>query len=340
MKKIFKKLIDQLKADNSTSTEESNNDVKANEITSQISEQNASLTHSQSKSEQTELLDEQETIDISGKSKDSEELKINAVSDVYVPKTADNAIELQNLTYTAIMNSLHPFFFGNTTIASLHFHLKHNRAHATSIACNIFTNSEFMEELKLRLSNNGIKYTNNLSVIITYASTDFKEFTRITEWLSVEVLTPGQSRQKHKIIFTPIQGQGILWDDRVEILPSEEPAYIGRCREPKLPSGISISNSIAFIGEEENKDPEYKINSYVSRSIAYIIYNKHQNLYSLKRSNLMENTRHVIKIIRISEDGVKEINVNNTKIPYPLQDKDQITFNGKVSLKVKFEEIS
>ena len=107
---------------------------------------------------------------------------------------------------------------------------------------------------------------------------------------------------------------------------------------PELDKTGRIINDIAFVGPEENDDPQYEVNRFVSRSIAKIIYNEKTGFFELMRSNLINNKQHVIKIVRIA-DGVQQISINNTEVGYPLQDDDQIVFNDRVALLVNTAEI-
>lgn len=336
MRKLFNKIIDRLKnnGDNITTdemveVESSQNDVGFQKPLSSIENRETD--------EVVTTPPLSETVEISANLSKSAQINRATEKNTHIPEKVKDIVELEEFTFTAILRSLQPFFFGNLTIASLHFHLRHNREHIESKACeNLFTQEDFVEKLKVSFANKGIHYKDNLSVKITYASPQLDSYTPITTYLSVDVQMPGQSKQKLKAVVRAISG--ILWDNIVEIAPSAKPSYIGRCRNPKLPNGITITNKIAFIGLEEKEGSEYEINRYVSRSIALISYNEQTCEFELMRSNLMENSQHVIKIIRISQIGVEEISVNNTHIKYPLKDDDQIAFNGKVSLRINIVE--
>ncbi len=254
------------------------------------------------------------------------------------PNRVADAVELQELTLNAILNTLRPFAFGNTTISSIRFHLKYRNTRVESIAsAALFKNDDFVDNIKVKLSGLGIKYADNFKVYLVYNSVDFERFTLVTQWLSVEPVTHDGSERKIKASIRAIKG--FIWGDVVEIEPTEEPYYIGRGKEPELPSGISVLNKVAFISPDEINDPKYEINRYVSRSIAYIFYDENNNKFKVMRSKLMDNKQHTVKIIRIRKNNIEKIPLNNTINQYTLQDGDQITFNEKVSIKISIFEV-
>lgn len=278
------------------------------------------------------------TIEITGKNKKKKTLDVTQTTNRgQLSNNVTDAVELQELTLNAILNTFRPCAFGNTTISAIRFHLKYGHTRIESIASSsLFKNDDFIDHIKVKMSGLGIKYTDNFKVYLIYSSPDFERFSLITQWLSVEPIPQGGSEHKIKASIKAVKG--FIWGDVVEIEPTDGPCYIGRGREPELPSGISVSNKVAFISPDEVNDPKYEINRYVSRSIAYIFYDQNSNEFKIMRSKLMDNNRHIVKIVRIRKNSVEVIPLNNVINEYILKDGDQVTFNEKTSLKISIFE--
>lgn len=338
MRKFIKNIFEGLKGpDDSLSNKESlvNRQNKNFTISKEIGYDSEATVVQDSE----EIISDVETVEIKGSETTSNsDVKNKSVKNKKIPHAVNDNVHLKQLSIDTILQSMQTWYFGKDTVAFLKFHVKFNKEQNESKAVlSALSHSDFIDDLKVRLSNNGIKYLDNLSATVTFSSPDFESFTKITQWLSIEVLTPKQANKPIKAFIHAIHG--ILWSEKIELLPRKKAYNIGRCKNPELPSGHTITNDIAFVGMEEvENDPKFEINRYISRSIARIYYNENENTFKLMRSNLMDNSKHVIKIIREVNNGMQEIDVNNVKIEYPLQNEDQIVFNRKVSLVIEIIE--
>lgn len=337
---FFKKIINKLKGDEIEVDTNVDKSLYMKEITSaeqqvQTEEESTLLLDSSTLTEKEKSY----SVEILGKNNKQKDFDTTHYTSIaQSPNRVADAVELQELTLNAILNTLRPFAFGNTAISSIRFHLKYGNTRVESVAsAALFKSDDFVDNIKVKLSGLGIKYTDDFKVYLVYNSPDFEQFTLVTQWLSVEPVTRKGYERKIKASIRAVKG--FIWGDIVEIEPTEEPYYIGRGKEPELPSGISVLNKVAFISPDEINDPKYDINRYVSRSIAYIFYDENNNEFKVMRSKLMDNTQHTIKIIRIKKNNVEKIPLNNTMNQYTLRDGDQITFNEKVSIKISIFEV-
>ncbi len=261
--------------------------------------------------------------------------KITKKESVQTP--VSNIVELNELSIQAIINSMSAIKYSDVRLSEIHLHVRKDKQDPTSLAVESLFNSEkFMENLKYKLTDAGIHYMDDLKVKINYSSPDVDRYTILAPDLSIRTLTFEDAKKFQKLIITALTG--ILWEKEIELVPRKKPYFIGRCKMPELDKTGRIINDIAFVGPEENDDPQYEVNRFVSRSIAKIIYNEKTGFFELMRSNLINNKQHVIKIVRIA-DGVQQISINNTEVGYPLQDDDQIVFNDRVALLVNTAEI-
>ena len=254
-----------------------------------------------------------------------------------VQTPVSNIVELNELSIQAIINAMSAIRYSDVRLSEIHLHVRKDKQDPTSLAVESLFNSEkFMENLKYKLTDAGIHYMDDLKVKINYSSPDVDRYTILVPDLSIRTLTFEEAKKLQKLIITALTG--ILWEKEIELVPRKKPYFIGRCKMPELDKTGRIINDIAFVGPEENDDPQYEVNRFVSRSIAKICYNEKTGCFELMRSNLINNKQHVIKIVRIA-DGVQQISINNTEVGYPLQDDDQIVFNDRVALLVNTAEI-
>lgn len=318
-KSFFNKLMDKLRYGSDPGNEEE---------TEEIPIQNQSV-----KSENAEPV----SVEGKGEEKDNGGGKIGGRNAVVPDATpVSNIVELNELSIQAIINAMSAIKYSDVRLSEIHVHAGKDKQDPTSVAVESLFNSEkFMENLKYKLTDAGIHYMDELKVKIIYSSADVDHFTRLAPDLSIRTLTFEESKKLQKLIVTALTG--ILWEKEIELIPRNKPYFIGRCKMPDLDKAGKIINDIAFVGPEENDEPQYEVNRFVSRSIAKIIYNEKTGCFELMRSNLINNKQHVIKIVRIS-DGVQSISINNTEVAYPLQDDDQIVFNDRVALLVNAVE--
>lgn len=255
------------------------------------------------------------------------------------PKNAiSNIVELNEVSIQAVINAMSAIKYSDVRLSEIHLHLRREKQDPTSLAVeSLYGSEKFMENLKYKLTDAGINYMDALKIKINYSSAQVDNFTKLAPDLSIQTLTFEDAKKLKKLIITALTG--ILWEKEIELVPRKKPYFIGRCKMPDLDQSAKIINDIAFVGMEENDDPRYEVNRYVSRSIAKIVYNEKTGSFELMRSNLINNKQHVIKIVRI-QDGVQSISVNTTEVAYPLRDDDQIVFNDKVALLVNVAEMA
>lgn len=249
-----------------------------------------------------------------------------------------NAVVLLEATQRGILEALAPFKFGDITVSAIRLHTKYGETQVEGIAFEEhLTNDNFVNAIKGELQGNGIKYVDSFKIELVYNSADFGLFTLVENWLSIEPVTSQRCRRKKKALISV--DEGFIWEDIVEIEPTTELCRIGRGKRPKLPSGISISNKVAFVCPTEVDDPKYEINRHVSRSIACIFYDEKSNEFKIERSKLMDNRGCVVKLIHIGRNSVNTIPlIYNIARSYTLQDGDRVTFNDKVAIEVRIVE--
>ena len=107
--------------------------------------------------------------------------------------------------------------------------------------------------------------------------------TKIADGIGVEVLTPTEIIRKIKA--RVIATEGITWGTGIYSGTYRKKYFIGRCKDPKVDNGPKIHNDIAFVGIEEKNEEQYKINNYVSRFHANIVFDKEAGVYKIYRSN-------------------------------------------------------
>lgn len=298
--------------------------------------------------ERTNEISEEKTAEIASEKVEKEQIfteknEAETTSEPIEPKASkpdegiSNIVELNEISIQAIINAMSAIKYSDVRLSEIHFHLRKDKQDPTSLAVeSLFGSEKFMENLKYKLTDAGIKYMDDIKVKINYSSAQVDNFTKLAPDLSIQTLTFEESKKLQKLNITALTG--ILWEKEIELTPRKKPYFIGRCKMPELDRAAKIINDIAFVGPEENDEPQYEINRYVSRSIAKIVFNEKTGTFELMRSNLINNNQHKIKLIRIA-DGVQQISINNTEVGYPLQDDDQIVFNDKVALLVNVAEM-
>ena len=321
MKSFFTKFMDRLKDGFSTDNEDT-----TDETSTEIQSSKSSDAKAEPETQKAEV--KQEIHMVKQEKKQTEKKTKNDIS---------NIVELNEQSIQAIINSLSAIKYSNVRLSEIRLHLRYDKQDPTSIAAESLYNSEkFLDNLKYKLTDAGIKYMDDIKVKLIYSSSEQERYIQISSDLSLQALTFEDTKKMQKLIVTALSG--ILWEDEVELVPRAKPYYIGRCKMPELDKSIKIKNDIAFVGPEEKDEPQYEINRLVSRSIASIIYNDKTGNFELMRSSLMNNRQHIIKIVRVA-GSVQQISVNNTEVSYPLQDDDQIVFNDKIALLINTAEI-
>lgn len=244
----------------------------------------------------------------------------------------DNIEELKEITIGAITRAVRMLGYGNAVISELEFHSKFDERAVESTALqNLVQNADFQEQLKREFTAKGIAYKEDLRWRVVYNSEKINSMTRVTDAIAVAVLTPREVARKLKARI--VATEGITWEPEYILDPTSKSYFIGRGREVKLDKGPKIHNHIAFIGIEEKNEEQYKINSHVSRSHAYIIYEENLGAFVLYRSKFLNDPSHKIKVFdALHTKSAASTSLSQSAVPYVLKDGDIICFNDKVVL--------
>ncbi len=322
---LFDKLKRKLNGDNDTPK----NKQKTTQNISQAQEDIEDI-------EKTQILEETqigETEVLKIKTKEKKVPKETYKNDEKVREKADNTDELEELTMVRIKQLLKNFQFSAVKIQKVRFHLKNPRTDVYSVrAENKFKSDGFLDDLKAQLENDNVQYAQDLSVEIVFKSPKFNDFTKITQQVSVEILTPPEIFKQQNARITASSGK--MYKDEYILTPERtKPYLIGREQNPKLASGRIIRNDIGFIPPKEGDSEDIQLNKYVSRSILLITYNKERNKYEIGRTNFMFDSNHIVKINRMTNRGTEqEIRLNTPHIRVPLEDGDMIIINREVNI--------
>jgi hypothetical protein len=249
----------------------------------------------------------------------------------YSEKKLDNIEELKEISVGAITQSVRLLGFGKTVVSGLIFHSAFADNAAENVGLMSLMNDEdFIKRIKREFKAKGIKYKDDFSVSTEYESKRIDKFTKIISRIAVEVLTPNQTLKKQNAQIRATEG--FTWESEYILEPTGKHYFIGRCKDPKIENGPKIHNDIAFIGIEEKNEEQYKINNYVSRSHAVIVFNETSGSYKLYRSRFLNNPSHKIKIYNTSLNDFNGVALQNANVPHVLRDGDSITFNDTIVL--------
>ncbi|MFT4094215.1 MAG: hypothetical protein QM640_11295 [Niabella sp.] len=250
-----------------------------------------------------------------------------AVSSIKV----DNIEELKEITIGAITNAAGMLGHGNAAVAGLVFHSRFADNAIENIGLQtLIKDADFIKQIKRTFKAKGISYKDNLSVEAIHGSANVDKVTQITNGIGVEVMIPGESLRK--IRASVIATEGFTWEPEYTLEPTGKNYFIGRCKDPKIENGPKIHNDIAFIGIEEVNEEKYKINNYISRANANIIFDKELGAYKIYRSKFLNNPAHKIKIYNTTQNDFSGITLSNAAVPHVLKHGDSICFNDKVVL--------
>ena len=252
-------------------------------------------------------------------------------------KRLDNIEELKEISLGAITQTVRMLGYGKTVVSGLTFH----SAFADNAVENVglqglVKDEDFIKRIKREFKAKGIKYNDDFNVDVIHESERVNRVTKITDGIGVEVLTPDETLRKvnARIIAT----EGITWEPEYILEPSGRQYFVGRCKDPKIDNGPKIHNDIAFVGVEEKNEDQYKVNNYISRSHAVIMFDKEIGVYKIYRSKFLNNPSHKIKVYNTSLNDFNGINLSNANVPHVLKDGDSITFNDKVVLEFTLEK--
>lgn len=243
----------------------------------------------------------------------------------------DNIEELKEITIGAITKVVRVLGYGKTVVSGLTFHSKFADNAVENISLQaLIKDEEFLKRIKRDFKSKGIKYKDDLLIDVIHESSVIDKVTKITDGIGVEVLTPNETLKKvsAKIIAT----EGITWEPEYILEPTGKQYFIGRCKDPKIENGPKIHNDIAFVGVEENDEERFKINNYISRSHAVIVFDKEIGAYKIYRSKFLNNPSHKIKIYNTIVNDFNGVSLNQPQVPHVLRNGDAICFNDKIVL--------
>lgn len=243
----------------------------------------------------------------------------------------DNIEELKEISIGAIVKTVRILGYGKTVVSGLNFHtaFADNAVENVGLA-GLIKDEDFIQRIKREFKSKGISYKNDFVVNLITQSDRANKVSSIVSGIGVEVLTPTETLKKinAKLIAT----EGLTWEPEYLLEPTGKTYFIGRCKDPKIENGPKIHNDIAFIGIEEKEEEVYKINNYVSRSHAMIVFDKNMGAYKIFRSKFLNNPSHKIKIYNTSLNDFTGLSLNQPQVPHVLRNGDTIIFNDKVVL--------
>lgn len=247
---------------------------------------------------------------------------------VYQPQ---NIEELKEVSIGAIGNAIKMLGYGKSKISGLIFHTNYADNAVENVGLQaLLKDPEFIKQIKRTFKSKGIAYKDDLLINIIHQSSSTNKVTQIAAGIGVEVLTPTETLRKIKARM--VAAEGITWESEYILDQTDKTYFIGRCKNPKIENGPKIHNDIAFIGCEEMDEEKYKINNYISRSHATVIFDKELGAYKIYRSKFLNNPSHKIKIYNTSLGDFSGVSLNHSAVPHVLRNGDSICFNDKIVL--------
>lgn len=247
---------------------------------------------------------------------------------------SSNIIELEEISVKSIIRKMKVLSFADTKVSGIDFHFRGSKNSPDGLAGKeLFTNTDFRQSLFRELEGNAIQYDPDMNMQLVYNSESIDQHTLVNRNISFNLVTPiPEKTKKFNAVFTILKG--FAWQEKYTLKPEPNVDYfVGRGKEPQLDNGIVIKNTIAFISVDEEQDEKNLINNYISRSIALIYYDESRNEFIIKRSGLMNNSKHILKVVSVSRGGLVSYSLNNTTIEHVLKDGDNIIVNDKISMR-------
>lgn len=243
----------------------------------------------------------------------------------------DNIEELKEITLGAISQTVRMLGYSNTVISGLVFHSAYKDNAIENVGLmSLMKDPQFINRIKREFKSRGIAYKEELGLDLIHESPDTAKVTAITDGIGVEVLTPKDILKKRNARL--VATEGITWEPEYILEPSGKHYFIGRGKDPKIENGPKIHNDIAFVGIEEKNEEQYKINNFISRSNAAIVFDKEIGAYKLFRSKFLNNPSNKIKVFNASLDDFSGISLSNAAVPHILKNGDSICFNDTIVL--------
>lgn len=252
-----------------------------------------------------------------------------------------NNVELRDDLLGAIVSDLQPHHFARSpkVVAGVVLWISPSCDKQLAEALRAMASEDFYSELRVKLQNVNLGCGKSLSLEIKVSEERMRQARPLFEEVGLELQMLGERRAPIKLIVRA--ETGYTWQEEYVLRPGDnqgKPFFLGRCRQVKLPNGLMRTNHIAFIGLEEDNDPKYQINSYVSRSTAIIMYDKAREAFCIARSDAHGCSRLSMLIHRTTEDGqLQSIALSVPRKYYQLQHDDMIVINKEISLHIELQ---
>lgn len=249
-----------------------------------------------------------------------------------------NNVELRDDLLSAIVSDLQPHHFARPSkvVAGIVLWLSPDCDKQLAEALRALASETFYSELRVKLQNVGLSCSKGIALDLKVNEDRMRQARPLFQEVGLELQMLGERKAPIKLIVRA--ETGYTWEEEYVLRPGDnqgKPFFMGRCRQTKLPNGLMRTNHIAFIGLEEDNDPKYQINSYVSRSTAIIMYDKAREAFCIARSDAHGCSRLSMIIHRTTEDGqLQSISLSVPRNFYQLQHDDMIVINKEISLHI------
>ena len=243
----------------------------------------------------------------------------------------DNIEELKEMIIGAISEAVKMLGYSHTVVSGLVFHSRFAANAVENVGLqHLAGNADFVKDIRRALKSRNVGYKNDLRVEVINQSDLTGKITPILDGIGVEILTPTEISRSKKARL--VATEGITWEPQYTLEAGDKTYFIGRGKDPKIDNGPKIHNDIAFIGIEEQNEEQYKINNYVSRSHAYIVFDKEIGAFKIYRSKFLNNPSHKIKIYNTGLKDFTGVSLNQSAVPHILKNGDSICLNDKIML--------
>lgn len=249
-----------------------------------------------------------------------------------------NNVELRDDLLSAIVSDLQPHHFASPSkvVAGVVLWIGPNCDKQLTEALRSMASESFYGELRIKLRNVGLDCSKGIALELKVSEEWRRQARPLFEEVGLELQMLGERKAPIKLVIRA--ETGYTWEEEYVLRPGDnqgKPFFLGRCRQTKLPNGLMRTNHIAFIGLEEDNDPKYQINSYVSRSTAIIMYDKARETFCIARSDAHGCSRVSMLIHRTTEDGqLQIISLSVPRTYYQLQHDDMLVINKEISLHI------
>ncbi len=243
----------------------------------------------------------------------------------------DNIEELKEIIVGAISQAVKMLAYGQTVVSGLALHSRYADNAVENVGLQVLAKDpDFLKQIRRTLKSKGVKHKEDLRIELIQESELTDKVTRILDGVGVEVLTPTEMLRNvnARIVAT----EGITWEAEYILESTGKTYFIGRGKDPKIDNGPRMHNDIAFISVEEKNEEKYKVNNYVSRSHAYIVFDRELGAFTIYRSRFLSNPSHKIKIFNAGLNDFTGVSLNQSTVPHVLKNGDSICLNDKIVL--------